>query len=129
MALSAMASKTGCTSVWAWLITRRISAVAVCCSKAAVRSRFRASSSLNTLEEFDFSSMKGRWKITLVLTSSNGGHLTATEDYDYGGHFIGDVACQQTAHALTPAVQDLVRNAVQHPDFPGLLTDPRRPGR
>ena len=30
MALSAIASKTGCTSVCAWLIARRISAVAVC---------------------------------------------------------------------------------------------------
>ena len=29
MALSAMVSKTGWTSAWAWLIARRISAVAV----------------------------------------------------------------------------------------------------
>jgi len=74
-----------------------------------------------SLEEFDFSSMKGHWRMTLVLTSSNGRHLTSTEDYDYGGHFIGDVACRQTAHAMTPAVQNLVRKTVQHPDFAGLL--------
>src|SRR5262250_1460404 len=47
-ALSAMASKTGCTSVCDWLITRRISAVAVCRSSDSVRSRLRDSSSLNS---------------------------------------------------------------------------------
>src|SRR3990172_4626664 len=40
-----MASKTGWTSVRDWLITRRISAGAVCRSRASVRSRLRASSS------------------------------------------------------------------------------------
>ncbi len=34
-----MASNTGCTSVGDWLITRRISAVAVCCSRASVLDR------------------------------------------------------------------------------------------
>jgi hypothetical protein len=84
------------------------------------------------LDEFDFSTTEGRWKITLVLSSSNGQELTVTETYDYGFHFMGDVACRQTAHALTPAIQNLVRSAVQHPDFAGLLTptpqtDPRGP--
>ncbi len=43
-----MVSNTGCTSVGDWLITRRISLVAVCRSSASVRSRFRTSSSLNS---------------------------------------------------------------------------------
>ena len=47
-ALSAMASKTGCTSLWARLMARRMSAVAVCRSRDSVRSRLRASSSLNS---------------------------------------------------------------------------------
>ncbi len=47
MALSAIASKTGCTSVCAWLMARRMSAVAVCRSSASPRSLLRASSSLN----------------------------------------------------------------------------------
>ena len=34
-AAAAIVSKTGCTSFGDWLITRRISAVAVCCSKAS----------------------------------------------------------------------------------------------
>ena len=40
-----MASKTGWTSVGELEITRRISAVAVCCSSDSVSSRFRAWSS------------------------------------------------------------------------------------
>jgi len=74
------------------------------------------------LEEFDFSSMKGRWKITLVVTSSNGRQVTVPEDYDYDFHFTGDVACRQTAHAMTPAVQNVIRTLVQHPGFPALLS-------
>ena len=35
-ALSTIVSKTGWTSVGDWLITRRISLVAVCCSSASV---------------------------------------------------------------------------------------------
>jgi hypothetical protein len=39
-----------------------------------------------------------------------------------GFEFSGDLACRRAAHALTPAIQDLVRKTVQHPDFAGLLT-------
>ena len=44
-ACSTMTSNTGVTSVGELEITRRISAVAVCCSSASVSSRFRVSSS------------------------------------------------------------------------------------
>ena len=44
-ALCAIVSKTGWTSVGELLMTRRISLVAVCCSRVSVRSRFRASNS------------------------------------------------------------------------------------
>ena len=43
-----MASNTGWMSVGELEITRRISAVAVCCSSDSVSSRFRASSSWNS---------------------------------------------------------------------------------
>ncbi len=47
-AAAAIVSNTGCTSVCDWLITRRISLVAVCCSSASVRSRLRSPSSVNS---------------------------------------------------------------------------------
>ena len=46
-ALCTMVSKTGWTSVGELEMTRRISLVAVCCSRASVSSRLRASSSVN----------------------------------------------------------------------------------
>ena len=47
-ALSAIVSNTGWVSVGDWLITRRISAVAVCCSRASVRSAFLVCSSVSS---------------------------------------------------------------------------------
>ena len=47
-ALAAIVSNTGWTSVGELEMTRRISLVAVCCSSVSVRSRLRASSSLNS---------------------------------------------------------------------------------
>ena len=44
----AIVSNTGWTSVGELEITRRISAVAVCCSRASVRSAFLACSSLSS---------------------------------------------------------------------------------
>ena len=44
-ALPPIVSKTGCASVVEPLMTRRISLVAVCCSRASVSARFRVSSS------------------------------------------------------------------------------------
>ena len=44
----AIVSNTGCTSVCDRLITRRISEVAVCCSRDSVRSRLRWSRAVNS---------------------------------------------------------------------------------
>ena len=65
-ALSAIASNTGWTSVGEPEMTRRISPVAVCCSSASVRSRLRASSSLNSRT---FSMAMTAWSAK-VFTSS-----------------------------------------------------------
>ena len=46
MPLRTMASNTGCTSVGDSLITRRMSAVAVCCSSASVVSLIRRTFSM-----------------------------------------------------------------------------------
>ena len=52
-ALSAMMSNTGWTSVGELEMTRRISPVAVCCSRVSVRSRLRASSSCEQPDVLD----------------------------------------------------------------------------
>jgi hypothetical protein len=61
------------------------------------------------------------WELRVTLASSNGRRLTVAEDYAFNWHFIGDYACREAATAMALAVQSLVRKAVKHPEFGGLL--------
>jgi hypothetical protein len=76
---------------------------------------------VGNLDSVDFSSNSGVWKFGLTLTSSNGQRLSVTDAYGYGFNFVGEVACNQTAHALMPAVQNLVAKTVRHHDFRALI--------
>jgi hypothetical protein len=73
------------------------------------------------VEHLDFSSNRGNWTIALALASSNGRRLAVSEEYDFGWHFVGEVACRHAGQALTPAVQNVIGKAVRHPDFPALV--------
>lgn len=75
------------------------------------------------LDDIDFSSgmTDAGWKIALTLISSNGRRLAVREDYSFKGSYVGETSCNQTAHALMPAVQNLVNKVVRHPEFPSLL--------
>ena len=74
------------------------------------------------LDAIDFSSGIGAaWNIALTVTSSNGQSLSVSEDYKYTSSYYGETACNQTAHALMPAVQNVVGKVVRHPNFPALL--------
>src|SRR5215471_8065634 len=74
------------------------------------------------LDTIDFSSFdEGSWNIGLTLTSSNGQSLSVSEDHKYPSVFAGDIACDWTARALMPAVQNVIGRAVRHPNFPALL--------
>ncbi|CAM5786380.1 hypothetical protein CCAE64S_01752 [Castellaniella caeni] len=57
----------------------------------------------------------------LTLKSSNGRSMSLTESYPYTTSFYGETACNQTAQALMPAVQDLVGKAVRSPEFKTLV--------
>jgi hypothetical protein len=71
----------------------------------------------------DFSSglTDAAWKIGLTLVSSNGRSLAVAEEYKFASSWYGETGCNQTAHALMPAVQNVIRKIVQHPDFAGLI--------
>lgn len=43
------------------------------------------------------------------------------QEYGYKSSYYGETACNQTAHALMPAVQNVVSKVVRHPDFPSLM--------
>ena len=63
------------------------------------------------------------WELQATLTSSNGRRLTIDDRYGFNWHFVGDYACREAATAMALAVQSLVRKAVQHPEFAGLLLE------
>ena len=74
------------------------------------------------LEQMHFQTFsKASWELQMTLASSNGRRLAIAEDYAFNWHFVGDSACREAATAMALAVQSLVRKAVQHPEFAGLL--------
>jgi hypothetical protein len=75
------------------------------------------------LDAIDFSSglTDAAWDIAVTISSSNGKSLAVDNHYSFSGNFVGEVACNQTAQALMPAVQDLIAKIIRHPDFAALL--------
>jgi hypothetical protein len=73
------------------------------------------------LDNIDFSSNSGTWNLAATIKSTNGKVVTVSENYSYTTSFYGETACNQTAQALMPAVQDLISKIIRHPDFPTLV--------
>lgn len=76
-----------------------------------------------TLDDIDFSSglTDAAWRLGLTVRSSNGKTLTVTETYRFTSSWVGETACNQTAQALMPAVQNLVGKVVRDVGFVDLL--------
>lgn len=72
------------------------------------------------LDSIDFSSASGSWIIVVTVRSSNGKAVTVTENYSFTTSFYGETACNQTAQAFMPAVQDLVGKIVKSNEFAAL---------
>jgi len=75
------------------------------------------------LNSIDFSSASGTWDISLTVQSSNGQAVTVAENYAYTSSFYGETACNQTAQALMPAVQNLIGNFVHGSAFQALISN------
>ena len=75
------------------------------------------------LDAIDFSSglTDAAWDIAMTISSTNGKRLSVESHYSFAGNFVGEVACNQTAQALMPAVQDLIGKIIGHSDFATLL--------
>lgn len=77
------------------------------------------------ITKIDFSSSSGLtngfWDIALKLESSNGNSLVASNKYKFKSGFDAVTACNATADALSPAIQDLIQSAVTDPLFSKLL--------
>ena len=74
------------------------------------------------LNSIDFSSMNGTWNLSLTVNSSNGKSMFVSESYPYTSSYYGETACNQTAQALMPAVQNLVGQIVRSTEFGSLIT-------
>ena len=79
------------------------------------------------ITKVEFSSISnltnGYWEIGVDLKSSNGNRLQVDNRYDFKSGFDAITACNATADALTPAVQDLIKAVVTHPRFASLLAE------
>ena len=77
------------------------------------------------ITQLEFSSMvgltNGTWDIAWDLISSNGNTLSISNQYQFKSGFDAITACNATADALTPAVQDLIKATVSHSEFNKLL--------
>jgi len=73
------------------------------------------------LNHIDFSSVSGTWNLDLTVSSSNGHSLSKSESYSFTSSYYGETACNQTAQALMPAVQDLISKIVGDPEFSTLI--------
>jgi hypothetical protein len=63
----------------------------------------------------------GWWELELALKSSNGKSMNVGDRYEFKSGFDAITACNQTAQALGPAVQDLIKKTVTDPQFAALL--------
>ena len=69
------------------------------------------------LDSINFSSASGTWDLALTVNSSNGNSLSVSENYSYTTSYYGETACNQTAQALMPAVQNLIGKVVRNAEF------------
>ncbi|MDP5133609.1 MAG: hypothetical protein NWQ54_22225 [Paraglaciecola sp.] len=78
-----------------------------------------------TLTKVEFSSSEGLtngwWDLYITLDSSNGKSMQASNKYDFKSGFDAITACNNTAQALGPAVQDLINVIVSDPAFKELI--------
>ena len=79
------------------------------------------------LENIDFYSMRdkfveeGAWNLALTVKSSNGQSISVSEEYKFTSSYYGQTACNQTAQALMPSVQNLIKKIVANSVFPDLV--------
>ena len=58
----------------------------------------------------------------LYAPSTNGKSMLVSESYPFTTSFVGETACNQTAQAFMPAVQNLVGKVVRSSEFITLVS-------
>jgi len=80
------------------------------------------------LEKVNFNSNigAGKWVFRLKTISSNEKSIVVDSRFDFSTNWSGGIACNQVAQALSPAVQQLIHDVFNHPEFAGLLSLPSK---
>lgn len=77
------------------------------------------------ITKIEFSSVSGLtggyWDIGMTLSSDNGQQISVDNKYSFKSGFDAITACNATADALSPAVQDLIKATIRHPGFSALF--------
>jgi len=75
------------------------------------------------LEYIDFSSAmtEAHWNIGLRLSSNKFNTFVIDHKYHFSGTYVAETACNSMANALLPAVQDLIKQITDHPEFRKVL--------
>jgi len=69
------------------------------------------------LDFVEFSSTDGTWTVGVTLRSSNQYWVRESVRYKFETSFFAESACNATAQAFMPAVQDLIGKLIQSPRF------------
>ncbi len=70
------------------------------------------------VEDIEFSSSEGYWKLSLRVNFSNGKSVAVAENYAFKGNPNAEGAiCSESAQQLIPAVQNLIGKILATPEF------------
>lgn len=75
------------------------------------------------IDQFDFNSVgRGSWNLGMTVSSSAYPEgYSVTKTYDFSTSFTAVSACQNVVDAFGPAVQELLAEVVNHPEFSTLI--------
>lgn len=69
------------------------------------------------VEAIDFSSMDGSWSLAALVTAGQQKPFSVQQRSGFTSSFLGESACNRTAQAFMPAVQDFVRQLITSPQL------------
>ncbi|MGC2166275.1 MAG: hypothetical protein WA632_09705 [Gallionella sp.] len=70
------------------------------------------------VEDIEFSSSEGFWKLSVRVNFSNGKSVEVAENYTFRGNPNAEGAiCSESAQQLIPAVQNLIGKIIRSPEF------------
>lgn len=69
------------------------------------------------LDQIDFKSWDGIWNIAVTIRLSSGETFRVSENYEFETSWYAESACDRTALAFIPAVQNLIGKIISHPEL------------